>query len=124
MTQPVDPLSILGIPLKAEVDIGHLLTGLTLVAGFAWWVYTTLRATRRTRLREAEDGALRLLRLLLRERRGEPISLEELQKEYNLPEQRDRRRAYCKRDYRFKTSEKFEAAIYALDWEGKVDFGR
>ncbi len=118
----MDTLQLFGIPLKREVDIGHLLTFLTLTAGFIWWLYTNARQWRRNTLADAEEGALRLLLALLRQREGAPVELRELMKEFNSPELFSKRKAYCKRNFCFKTEDRFEAAVYALDWEGKVDF--
>lgn len=118
----MDTTYILGLPIKREIDVGHFLTFLTLLAGFAWWLFTTFREWRRTSRKEAESGSLRLLLWLLREREGDPISLKDLKDAFNAPTLRRHRLSYCKRNYLFKTDEMFERAIYQLDWEGKVDF--
>jgi len=118
----MDITSIFGMPVKREIDIGHLLTFVTLLAGFLWWLYTSIREWRRAARKEAESGALRLLLWLLRERQGAPLTLTELRTVFNAPELRSKRLAYCKTNFLFKADDEFERAIYQLDWEGKVDF--
>jgi hypothetical protein len=58
-------LTLFGLTLKPEIDVGHLLTFITLAAGFVWWLITTMRTWRRTARQDAESGALRLLLYLL-----------------------------------------------------------
>lgn len=115
-------MTVFGLPIKSDIDVGHLLTFLTLTAGFVWWLITTIRAWRRTAREDAESGALRLLLYLLREKQGEPIALSDLQGYFNSPGMKERRKAYCKRNYLLKPDHLFERAIYQLDWEGKIDF--
>jgi hypothetical protein len=115
------PLSILGIPIKRELDAGHLLTFVTLFAGFIAWLVTTIKSLRARARDEARSGALRLLLRLLRER-GQPIQLPDLLNQFRSPKLKPDRQAYCGTDYRFENVTKFEAAIYRLDWEGKIDF--
>jgi len=117
-----DVILVLGLPIKREIDAGHLLTSLTLFAGFLWWLYTTVRAWRTSARKDAESGCLRLLLWLLRERQGTPVSLAELRAQFSSAELRSKRLAYCKKDFRFKSDDAFETAIYQLDWEGKIDF--
>lgn len=114
--------TFIGIPFEPRLDIGHFLTFITLLAGFGWWTYSTVRNWRQRAEEEARSGALRLLLYLLREQRGEPIHLDVLFDQFNAPELAARRKAYCKRNWRFESKEQFEAAIYRLDFEGKIDF--
>ena len=118
----METISIFGMPVKPEIDIGHLLTFVTLLAGFLWWLYTSIREWRRAARKDAESGALRLLLWLLRERQGAPLTLAELRTTFNADDLRTKRVAYCKRNFLFKADDEFERAIYQLDWEGKVDF--
>ena len=118
----MDTRYVFGLPIKPDIDIGHLLTTATLLAGFLWWLFTTVREWRRAARKEAESGSLRLLLWLLRERQGAPIPLLELRAAFNAPGLRSKRKAYCKKDFLFKTDDLFERAIYQLDWEGKIDF--
>src|SRR4051812_10820151 len=97
---------------KPQIDIGHFLTFVTLVAGFAWWLYTSIAARRKTAEDEARSGALRLLLRMLRERRGVPATFEALLERFSSPELLQLRRAYCRRDFKFKDGAKFEAVIY------------
>lgn len=113
---------MLGLTFKSDIDVGVFLTFLTLIAGFVWWLYTSIRTWRRTSFEEARSGALRLLLRLLRERRGAPISIRFLYAEFSAPQQRNRRKAYCRRNFKFKDEATFESAVYRLDWEGKIDF--
>lgn len=116
------PIVIYGILIKRDVDFGHLLTSITLLAGFMWWLYTTIRRWRTSAREEADSGALRLLLWLLRERQGSPVDLAELKGAFNAPELRSKRIAYCKKNISFRSDDLFERAIYQLDWEGKIDF--
>ncbi len=115
-------LTFFGLPLKPEIEIGNLLTFITLLAGFLWWFYTTFRTWRRSLRDDARGGALRLLLALLRERKGFPIALPALHDRFSSPEQTARRKAYCRCNYKFESADRFEAAIYRLAWEGKIDF--
>lgn len=114
--------TLFGLPIKPDIDVGHLLTFVTLMAGFIWWLITTIRAWRRTSRQDAESGALRLLLYLLREKQGEPILLSDLQASFNSPDLKTRRKVYCKKNYLLRPEHRFERAIYQLDWEGKIDF--
>jgi hypothetical protein len=111
-----------GFHFKPDIDVGHFLTFLTLIAGFIWWLYTTIREWRRRSREDARSGALRLLLRMLRERGGMPTSLGTLYTEFSSPAMRERRKAYCRRDFKFKDEATFESAVYRLDWEGKIDF--
>lgn len=122
MTTGDYPRYFLGLALKEEVDLGHLFTALTLIAGFTWWLVTTVRQIRRESMREAESGALRVLLWILRNNGGEPMSIQGLRDEFNAPSQRERRLASCRRKFTFDTDEAFDRALYQLDWEGKIDF--
>ena len=113
---------LFGLPIRPDIDIGHLLTFVTLTAGFIWWLITTIRGWRRTSRQDAESGALRLLLYLLREKQGEPMLLSDLQASFNSPDLKERRKVYCKRNYLLTPEHRFERAIYQLDWEGKIDF--
>src|SRR5690349_16760873 len=104
-----------------EIDISALLTLITLVGGFIWWAYTTQREWRRKTFDDARSGALRLLLRILREREETHVSLIELHNLFRSPQMKTLRKAYCKRDFRFKNESEFEAAVYRLDWEGKID---
>jgi hypothetical protein len=115
-------IQIFGLNFDDKIDIGHFLTFVTLVAGFVWWLYTTIRAWRKTSNDEARSGALRLLIRMLRERKGSPASFKSLFEEFHSPTRKAQREAYCRRDFKFKSEDTFEAAIYRLDWEGKIDF--
>jgi type II secretory pathway pseudopilin PulG len=118
----VDTTFVFGFPLKREIEIGHLLTFLTLAAGLLWWLFKTIRDWRHVSRLESNAGALRLLLRLLRRRGGQPVSMEALRTEFNAPTLKQARKIHCRRDYRFKTEEAFEAAINILDSEGKIDF--
>ena len=115
-------IKLLGLDFKTDIDIGNFLTFLTLSAGFIWWFYTTIRNWRRTSRDDARSGALRLLLRMLRERRGTPTSINSLYVEFGSTAMRERRKAYCRRNFKFKDEATFESAVYRLDWEGKIDF--
>ncbi|HST49839.1 hypothetical protein [Jatrophihabitans sp.] len=114
-----------GLTLDHTVDIGMFLTFVTLVAGLVGWTFKTVKEWRRDSRREAESGALRLLLKILRERHaggGGPIAPAELRSEFERPERRAERKAYCGRDFRFADDDDFERAVYQLHWEFKLDF--
>src|SRR5262245_51814011 len=115
-------ITIFGLRFEDKVDVGLFLTFVTLIAGFLWWLYTTIRAWRKTGTDEARSGALRLLLRMLRERQGSPASIKSLFEEFHSPNLKALRKAYCRRDFKFKNESTFEAAIYRLDWESKIDF--
>jgi hypothetical protein len=110
------------LTFEPKIDIGHFLTFLTLASGFCWWLYSSIRGWREKENTEARSGALRLLLRLLRERQQEPITLNDLQDLFCRSEYAYLRKAYCGRDYKFKSKAEFETAIYRLDYEGKIDF--
>lgn len=107
------------------VDVATFLTFVTLVFGLLGWTYKAIKEWRRDARHEAEGGALRLLLKILRDRYTRdagPISLSDLRTEFERPERKSERRAYCERDFHFKDDEYFERAIYELQWEFKIDF--
>jgi hypothetical protein len=114
--------SFLGIDFDRRVDVGTFLTFITLAAGFIGWGIATYRERRRQRIEEAKSGALRLLLRLLRDHGEGAYNVGVLRRDFESPELKARRIAYCGRDFKFKGDEEFEAAIYRLDWEGKIDF--
>jgi hypothetical protein len=107
--------------IKKELDVGHLLTLMTVAAGFVLWVWTTIKTRKDKANEDARGGALRLLLYLLRERGG-IIDLQELRERYNDPNLKRMRLAYSHKDYLFTDNTKFEAAIYRLDYESKIEF--
>lgn len=106
---------------EKKVDVGHVLTLLTLVSGFLAWLFATRKQRSAAANEEAKSGALRLLLRLLRARNG-PIRLDELRELYNSAGLKDDRVAYCGRNFLFKTKAQFEGAVYRLDWESKTRF--
>jgi hypothetical protein len=50
------------------------------------------------------------------------MTLEELRSKFDSAEMSSRRKAYCGRDFKFKSEDQFESAVYALQWEMKADF--
>jgi hypothetical protein len=114
--------SLFGLNFDRTIDMGAFLTFLTLVLGFIGWIYKTYREWRRTELQQAKGGALRLLLRILRDHDSPVISLPELRQRFEAPQMRDKRKAYCGRDFKFKNEPEFEAAVYQLSWEGKIDF--
>jgi len=109
------------LTLSRTVDLGHLLTALTLFAGFVWWLFKTIREWKKSSTEEARSGALRLLLKILREQ-DRPVELSELKAIFNSDALARDRKAYCKKRWRFENDQDFEAAIYRLDWESKIDF--
>ncbi len=117
--------SFLGLSFNPTIDAGMFLTFLTLITGVIAWGVKSIKEWRRDARQEAQNGALRLLLKILRERyersKG-PVDLHTLQTDFSKPERKAERQAYCGRDFRFKNEPHFEQAIYALQWEAKVDF--
>jgi hypothetical protein len=104
-------LGLFGLTFDHEVDVGMFLTFVTLVFGFLGWGYKTTKEWRRDARREAESGALRLLLKILRERYaadGGPISLAELRAQFERPDRKGERQAYCDRDFHFDDDDHFE----------------
>lgn len=117
--------SFMGLSFDRSVDVATFLTFLTLVAGVMAWGVKTVKEWRRDATREAQDGALRLLLKILRERYEQsegPVDLDTLRADFSSPGRRPERKAYCGREFHFKNDPHFEQAIYALQWEGKIDF--
>ena len=115
-----------GWTFDQTIAAAALLTFITLTAGFLAWTAKTFQEQRLDSRHEAEDGALRLLLKILRERYVDnqtPIELSELRAEFEKPERKAERKAYCRgREFRFKDDSDFEQAIYQLQWESKIDF--
>ncbi|MGY1636528.1 hypothetical protein ACI78V_07730 [Geodermatophilus sp. SYSU D00742] len=121
----VSAVELPALTFDRSVDVGAFLAFVTLVAGFLAWVYKTVKEWRRDAMREAQNGALRLLLKILRERYardGEPVTFLELRADFERPERKAERKAYTGRDFRFTGDPHFEQAVYALHWEFKVDF--
>jgi hypothetical protein len=110
------------VMFEKKVDIGHILTLLTLVFGFLAWLFATRKQRSAAANEEAKSGALRLLLRLLRARNGAPMRLDDLREAYNSVELKDDRVAYCGTNFLFKTKPQFDGAVYRLDWEGKIRF--
>lgn len=108
---------------QPDFNLGDILTALTLLGSFIAWVLLTRRQRREQAEERRRSGALRLLLYILRnEAGGNPIRLDDLKARFNRPDMRERRIAYCGRDWQFKDDPTFEAAVYRLDWEGKIDW--
>jgi hypothetical protein len=86
-----------GWTFDQTIDAAALVTFITLTAGFLAWTAKTFQELRRDSMREADDGALRLLLKILRERYVDnqtPIELSELRTEFEKPERKAERKAY------------------------------
>ena len=114
--------ALTNLEFKHEIDIGNFLTFVTLVAGFIWWLYSTMRNWRDRSRDEARSGALRLLLKLLMDAPHQRLGLEALFKTFQSPENAPQRYTYCRRRWKFDNYQRFEAAIYRLHQEGKIDF--
>lgn len=114
-------MALIGLEFERQVDAGAFLTFVTLVAGFLAWGFKTTRDQRRDRLEEGKNGALRLMLRILRDLGG-TVSLEELREQFDSAEMKGPRKAYTGKNFRFKDATEFEAAVYRLDWEGKIEF--
>jgi len=110
-----------GFQFIPTINIGDLLTVITLVLGFVGAGYSTVRSWRKKAEEDARSGALRFLLRILREK-GCPIGLPDLMTEFESPARTALRKAYCEKDWHFQNEAQFEAAVYQLDWEGKIDF--
>jgi hypothetical protein len=116
--------SVFGLTFDRTVDAGAFLTFVTLVAAFFGWSYKAYKEWRRDEQREAEGGALRLLLRILRDQRGKALSPSELKAIFQSDDLKGLRKAYGGKNFKFKgdPDPEFDKAIYALQWEGKVDF--
>jgi hypothetical protein len=115
-------LSLGDFHFKEEVDIGHFLTFITLVAGFIWWLYSASKTWREKSLDEARSGALRLLLKIIREAPNQRIELQPLYDEFQSDANAKLRRLYCRRRWKYKSFQHFEPAIYRLHYESKINF--
>jgi hypothetical protein len=115
-------LSLGDLSLNRQIDIGTFLTFITLVAGFGWWLYSTLKSWHDKGQEEARSGALRLLLKLLRDSPNQRIDLQLLYDKFQSDDNAEARRIYCRRSWKFKSYPNFEGAIYRLHYEGKIDF--
>ncbi|MCB1986668.1 MAG: hypothetical protein H6936_17325 [Burkholderiales bacterium] len=105
-----------------EINLGNILTICSIVPGFFWWLYTNQRQLKRQKMKDAESGSLRVILGILRELNGKPIKITELKQKYNSPQLASTRKAYCGFDFYLHDINEFEKSVYALDWEGKIDF--
>lgn len=115
-------MEILGMTVSNEINIGNLLTICSIVPGFFWWLYTNQQQLKRQKIKDAESGSLRVILSILRELNGHPIEISDLKEKYNSPQLSAIRKAYCGFDFYLHDTNEFEKCIYALDWEGKIDF--
>jgi hypothetical protein len=123
-TQPIDSGLHAGDDhwrFKREIQIGDAFTSATLLAGFLGFLIATIKDRRKKAKDESESGALRLILKLLRDNPGS-MKLDKLKGLFDTPETKELRKAYCARDFKFKNSTTFEAAVYRLHYEGKIDF--
>jgi hypothetical protein len=67
-----------GLRFQPTVDVGQFLTFLTLVGGFLWWLYTSIRGWRQKAAEDARSGALRLILKILRNDAKGPMALKAL----------------------------------------------
>ena len=82
-----------GWTFDQTIAAAAVLTFITLTAGFLAWTAKTFQEQRLDSMDEAEDGALRLLLKILRERyvnNQRPIELSELRAEFEKPERKAR----------------------------------
>lgn len=112
--------------LGPALDTAAVIAVVTLVFGILSWTYQQWREWRRREYDRGRNGALRLLLKLLREASEDgqsEVPLKRLHEKFAAPELRDTRKAYCyDPNYAFEDEPDFEAAVYSLQWEGKVDF--
>ena len=112
-----------GLVFDNKVSTGNLLTIGTVVVGVVSWLIARYRAAENEKKRAARDGAMRLLLRYLRRLDSDDIGDDELRAKFNGAdaEATNLRKGYCGYDFKLDPVE-FETAIYALDWEGKIDF--
>jgi hypothetical protein len=115
-------LSLGNLHFKDDIDIGHFLTFVTLVVGFGWWLFTTIKSWRDRGRDEARSGALRLLLKMLMDAPDQRLPLATLFETFQSPANTVQRFTYCRRRWKFDNYQRFEAAIYRLHQEGKIDF--
>lgn len=115
-------MEILGMTISNKITLGNILTICSIVPGFFWWLYTNQRQLSRQRRKDAESGSLRVILCILRELNGQPIKITDLKEKYNSPQLAPTRKAYCGFDFYLHDINEFEKSVYALDWEGKIDF--
>jgi len=115
-------MDFLGMTVSNVINIGNILTISSIVPGFFWWLYTNQRQIQRQKIKDAESGSLRVILSILRELNGVPVDINDLKERYNSPQLSPTRKAYCGFDFYLHDTNDFEKSVYALDWEGKIDF--
>jgi hypothetical protein len=106
-----------------RIDLGHLLTIVALVGALTGWLWIAIKDRRARRDDRIKSGALRLLlRILRQDLDGSPIALLDLKARFNAPEMKTYRVAYCGCDWTFKSDPDFEASVYRLDYEMKIEW--
>src|SRR4051794_31802113 len=111
----------IAITLDRTIDAGAILTVVTILGGILAWCFREWRAWRRSEEQRAKDGALRLLLAILRQS-DNPMTFDQLRAAFSAADRKKDRQEYCKKDFSFVNPTEFEAAVYRLDWEGKIDF--
>lgn len=117
-----ESFSFIGLLFKKEVAIGDLLTSITIMASFIVWFFSSIKKRREENRKEQKSGALRFLLKILREKDNKIFSFDELKSEFDSDSRKEERVAYCGKKFKYKNNSEFEAAIYQLDWESKIDF--
>jgi len=112
----------MGFTLKNEIDLGHLLTLITVCGGIIAWAITQYKSRKREIIDYAHGGAIRLLLRILRNSEDNVVSSHKLYELYQSPENKRLRKEYCKINFRFKDYPQFEAALYGIEEEGKIRY--
>ena len=115
-------IQIMGFLLKKEVAVGDLLTSFTILASFIGWLIATTTKNSEKKRDENKSGALRFLLKLLREKENKVFTFDELKVEFESVTRKEERQLYCGKNFKYKSQSEFEAAIYRLDWEMKIEF--
>jgi hypothetical protein len=110
------------ITINTEITLDHILTLLTIIGGLFAWFFHEYRKHSFTRYQQAQEGAIRLLLRLLKERNQKIVPTSELFDLYQSPRLKRMRKDYCGYDFRFRDFSHFESILYALDAEKKVRY--
>jgi hypothetical protein len=108
--------------IKTEIDLGHLLTLITVCGGIIAWAITQYKSRKREIIDYAHGGAIRLLLRILRKSEANVFSAHKLYDLYQSPENKMLRKEYCKINFRFTNYPQFEAALYGIEEEGKIRY--
>lgn len=110
------------LAINTEIDLGHLLTIVTVLGAILAWFLSRWRERIREKNDYARSGALRLILRLLRDKNENIVSAQQLFERFYSDDSKRLRKEYCHKNFLFKDRRQFDGALYRLEDEGKVRF--